>query len=174
MTFWRALRSASRSNWTDAAMWLAHNLLGGLTPVWFGWLLLTLLSRHPSWSDFSDHGEFAIYSAAMLAPTFYVILRDLKTPGFPGRLIFGLLTLTGILVATGFFAAVTTAFMSPVPLVTLNSFFLRYGTMSLFIFSASLAFIVTVLDNARVQPDVRSIVASEQKELERDFDKLGG
>jgi len=174
MTFFRALRSARSSHWRDAGIWLGYSLVGSLTPIWFGWLLLTLLSRSPSWADFSSHGEFALYSAAMFAPTLYIILRDLKDPGFPGRLSLGLLAFTGAVIATAFFAAVTTAFMSPEPLLRVNQLFLRRGTLSLFAFSAGLAFIVTVLDNARFQPDVRGIAATQQQELAKDFDKLGG
>jgi hypothetical protein len=168
------LRSASKSNWKDAGIWLVFNLLGSLTPVWFGWFLLTLLSRGPSWADFSRHGEFALYSAAMFAPTFYIILRDLEQPVFPGRLPLGLLTLIGTLIATGFFAAVTTAFLTPEPLLRINQSFLQRGTLGLFAFSAVLAFIATVLDNARFTPDVRRISETQRTNLAKEFDKLGG
>jgi hypothetical protein len=174
MAFFRALKNASWPHWRDAAMWLGYSLVGSLTPIWFGWLLLTLLSRRPSWADFSSHGEFALYSAAMLAPTLYIILRDLRDPGFPGRLTLGLLVFTGAVIATGFFAAVTTAFTTPQPLLTVDQVFLRRGTLGLFTLSAGLAFVVTVLDNARTQPDVRGITATRQQELANDFDKLGG
>src|ERR1700693_4859990 len=101
------LRNTNRSHWSDASIWLFYNLSGSLAPVWFGLLILEIFSRRPSWSDFSQHGEFALYSAAMFAPTFYIISRDLKLPGFAGRQILVLLTLLGMLAATCFFVAVT-------------------------------------------------------------------
>ena len=174
MTFFRALRNANRSHWNDAAIWLVYTLIGSLTPVWFGWFLLTLLTRNPSWADFSHHGEFALYSAAMFAPTLYIVLRDVRSPGFPGRLTLGLLTFVGTLVATGFFAAVTTAFLAPPPVLLIDKTFLSRGTFILFTLSALLAFIVTVLDNARLIPDVRQITNAQQAELSKEFDELGG
>jgi hypothetical protein len=174
MTFLEALGSTTWPHWRDGAMWLGFNLVGSLTPIWFGWLLLTLLSRPPSWADLSSHGEFALYSAAMLAPTLYILLRDLRAPGFPGRLVLGLLAFTAAVVSTGFFAAVTTAFAIPQPLLKINQAFLRSGTLGLFVFSALLAFVVTVVDNARSQPDIRGMAATQEQELAKDFEKLGG
>jgi hypothetical protein len=168
------LRNTNRSHWSDAGIWLFYNLSGSLAPVWFGVLILFLFSRSPSLSDFSQHGEFALYSAAMFAPTLYVISRDLKIPGFWARSFLVLLTLLGILAATCFFVAVTTAFLVPKPALEINQVFLRRGTFGLFLFSAALSFLVTALDNARLLPDVRGITNQQQEQLLRQFDQLGG
>jgi len=165
---------ANRSHWSDAGIWLFYNLAGSLAPVWFGLLILKTFHRHPGWADFSQHGEFALYSAAMLAPTFYVINRDLKIPGFAGRQILGLLTLLGTLAATCFFVAVTTAFMEPKPVLEIDQVFLQQGTTVLFVFSAFLAFLVTALDNARQTPDVNVLAERRRKKLDEQYDDLEG
>lgn len=167
------LRNTTRSHWSDAGIWLFYNLIGSLAPVWFGVLILLTFSRTPSLGDFSQHGEFALYSAAMFAPTLYIISRDLKTPGFAARPILVLLTLLGILAATCFFVAVTTAFMVPKPVLEVDQAFLMRGTFGLFAFSAVLSYLVTVLDNARLMPDVQQITGNQQAQLGKQFDELG-
>lgn len=174
MKFFDPLRNTKGYHWKDAGIWLTYTLIGSLAPVLFGFLLLRLLSRHPSLADFSAHGEFAIYSAAMFAPAYYIINRDLKIPGFAWRQYLALLTLIGMLGATCFFVAVNTAFLAPKPVFAIDQEFLRVGTLALFAAAAILAFLVTVLDNARLQPDVRAIASTQEEDLARDFDKLGG
>lgn len=168
------LPKTSRAHWRDASIWLIYALAGGLAPVWSGFILLRLFSRHPSWADFSQHGEFAIYSAAMFAPAFYVITRDLKVPGFVGRQFLGLITFLGMILAICFFVATSTAFMAPTPILAIDQPFLGSCTLWLFVCSAILAFVVTVLDNARMIPDVRQIAANQQERLRKEYDRLEG
>lgn len=174
MTLFHALRDANRSNWTDALSWLLYNLVGSLAPVYIGYFLVKLFSRDLSWVGFSQQGQFALYSAAMFAPAFYTITRDLKVPGFAGRQPLALCASFGMLIATCLYVGVTAASMAPQPVFQINQGFLRISTFVLFSISAILAFLVTVLDNARLQPDVREIAAAERQDLEQDFDKLGG
>ncbi|MHB8502912.1 MAG: hypothetical protein ACYDCG_19395 [Candidatus Acidiferrales bacterium] len=166
------LGKLKKSHWYDSFIWLIYNLAGSLAPVWFGILILKLFSRHPGWADFSDHGEFALYSAAMFAPTFYVISRDLKVPGFTGRQILSLLTLLGLLASTCFFVAVTTAFMDPKPVLEIDHGFLQSGTLDLFVLSVVLSFLVTALDNGRQAPDVNELAAQQQVKLAAQYDAL--
>lgn len=166
------LQSTNRTHWSDASIWLVYTLAGGLAPVWTGFLLLKIFSRHPSWGDFSHHGEFALYSATLFAPAFYVITRDLKTPGFAGRQVFGLVTFLGMIVSTCFFVGATTAFLEPKPLLTIDQSFLEHSTLGLFAAATLLAFVVTVFDNARLIPDVVKIAAHQQNQLSKEFDKL--
>jgi hypothetical protein len=170
----RAFKNVNRSHLSDAGIWLFYNLAGSLAPVWFGLLILETFKRKPGWADFSQHGEFALYSAAMLAPAFYVINRDLRIPGFAGRQILGLLTLLGTLAATCFFVAVTTAFVEPKPVLEIDQSFLQRGTVTLFIFATILSFLVTVLDNARQTPDLPEIAKEQREKLAKQFEELEG
>src|SRR5260370_35516552 len=104
MSVANTVRAARSSNWKDCGLSLAFNLIGALTPVWFGWFLLRAFSRHPSVSNFTGHGEFAIYSAALLSPGIYIIMKDEKYPAFPAKYLLGLPSLLAMILATVFFA----------------------------------------------------------------------
>jgi hypothetical protein len=174
MTFWHSLKQVDSSHVREAALSLAYNLGGSLAPVWFGFILLSLFSRLPTAADFTQHGEFALYSSAMFAPALYLVLKDVPTPGFPGRSVFGLLCVTGVITSTCFFAAVTTAFMYPTPVLQINQCFLQCGTLLLFVLSALTLFVITILDNARLPLDIRKSLASQITTLTKQFEELGG
>jgi hypothetical protein len=174
MSFLDPLRDTTTEHWKDASAWLLYTLVGSLAPIWLGWLILSALSRHPSIVDFSHHGEFALYSAAMFTPTLYIMLKDVRQIRFPWRTILVLLAFTGTGVAAGFFSVVTTVFMLPPPLLKLDDQFVQTGTVYLFCFSVVLSFLVTVLDNARQAPDITKIAAAQRQNLGDRFDKLGG
>ena len=173
VTFWRSLSETNYSHWSEATGSLAYSGFFSLMPVLFGYVLLRVLSRHPTWSDFSHHGEFALYSAAMLGPALYRIGKDLKVPGFAGRSPLILVCVGGLLLATCFFTAVTTAFLLPKPVFEIDQSFLSSGTIALFGLSCGVFLVVTVLDNARLTPDVRIEEARQQDKLRRDFEDLG-
>ena len=173
MTFLSSIRQTTWSHWCESIISLVYTLAGSLAPVWGGFLMLAIFSRHPGFSDFSQHGEFALYSAAMFAPTAYIIHRDLKVPGFAGRSILGLFCYVGMFIASVFFVAVTTAFMAPTPVLAINQRFLAEGTLLLFLSSCLLTMLVTALNEARLIPDVRESAAQAQAKLDQDFGKLG-
>jgi hypothetical protein len=174
MSFIVSLRRTNRGHWRDASTWLAFTLVGNLAPVWFGLFSLRVLSRHVSLADFSHHGEFALYSATLFASAAYVILKDFKVMTFPARPILGLLCFSGMFVAAAFFAPVTTAFISPKPVFDVDQEFLWQGTFVLFLVSCTIGFLVTILDNARIAPDLVKTAKDQQDQLASDFDKLGG
>ncbi len=84
------LRTAVGKNWKDSTSLMLYTLVGGLLPVHGGMLLFKLFSRVVQFSDFSDNGEFALYSAALLAPSLYLILKDYNTSNFLYRRAFAL------------------------------------------------------------------------------------
>jgi hypothetical protein len=165
-------KETNSSHWGDAGLWLAYNLIGSLAPLWLGYFILKSFSRDPTLAGFSQHGEFAIYTAAMIASAFYTANR-VALPGFNLRQIFVLMSFVLILLAIGSFVAVSTAFMDPTSLLTINQDFVRRVTITSFLISVVLAFFVTVLDNARLTPDPVNIVNSQQKKLSDEFDNLG-
>ena len=140
----RPSRNTTRTHWKDATIWLLYTLAGSLAPIWLGWLILTVLLRNPSLRDFSQHGEFALYSAAMFTPTLYTMLRETRTARFPWRSVLVLLAFTGTGVAAGFFSVVTTVYTLPPPLLKLDEDFVRTGTFRLFLFLGR----TVILDNS--------------------------
>ena len=168
------LGGALQSQWKDTTKWLAYTLLGGLFPVWGGYLLLRLYQKAMSISDFTSNGEFAIYSAALLAPSLYLILKDYKKTNFPNQAIYGLLCSVMLIVATLIFAGVTSVNTGKVA-VEIDKDFLRNGTLILFLLTLILSFFVTALDNNRVfGGDIIEVHNQDSKRLEGNFDKLEG
>lgn len=162
-----------RKQGRETSKWLAYTLVGGLLPLWGGYVLTKLFNKVPAWSDFTDHGEFAIYSAAILAPALYSILKDFKTSTFIGRGYFGLICAVLLLGATVIFAGVTTVgtvSTGGTPL-ELNKGFLRDSTTWLFASSVVLAFLVTAIDSASVYKDIREVHNQELRELGEEFDR---
>ena len=177
MTLWVALRATKGSHWKDALIWLGFTCVGTLLPFFGGWLLLFYLRKNPSWEVLANNSEFALYSAGMLASAFYVLGRDFvgkdsRTVGFPGRWLFLLLGLAGVVVATLFYAAVTLAVVLPIAPEGRDEAFQRNITVSLFFASALIAYLVNVLENQRLDPAFHQLVNQSQSDFEKRFDNV--
>jgi hypothetical protein len=162
-----------KENWKESLKLLSFTLVGGLLPAWGGFIVFKLFGKIPHLSNFTDHGEFAIYSAVLLAPSLYFILKDYKTSTFVYRHFFGFLCIVGLLVSALVYVGVTTASVGQIP-IEVDIEFLRMVTWMLFILTASLSFFVTALDNGRAYIDVQRQRSQQAKELEKKFDELGG
>jgi hypothetical protein len=165
---------ADQTNWRDARYWLCYTLIGGLAPIWCGYIILKVLSHHATMGQFTEHGEFALYTAAIVAPAFHTLGRDLKIPGFRGRQFLLLVSVCCMLLAVCVYVAVSSAYMSTSLPNEINQAFLAYGTVVLFILSTGLAFCVTVLDYARLSSDPRAVLDGQREELKKDFTHLQG
>jgi hypothetical protein len=166
---WRLIL-AFRSQGKEAAKLMSFTYLGGLFPLWGGYLLFKLYHRVPSIENFTDHGEFAIYSAATLAPALYYILKDMKTSTFLYRHFFGLLCVIGLGISVLFYVAVISISVGQIP-TTIDFDFLRTVTWILFATSVIISFCVTILDNDRTFRDIKGESRRELNELEQEFDK---
>jgi hypothetical protein len=169
-----ALKYGTRKDWWRSFIWLVFTVIGGLVPLWGGWIILNLFGRQVSWFDFVRHGEFALYAAAFITPAFYLISKE-ATGTFPQRQFLLLVGLMGLLVATVIFAGVTAAIApsSGGPLPSLNEQFLSRSSWILLVFSLIYAFAVTLTDTIRTQTDPQRIAREQQVDLERSFDDLG-
>ena len=168
VTLISALRSTTPGHWTEAASWLGFSVLGGLVPIWGQIILLTLFSRHFGIFDLLKHGEFALYSAAFFAPALYLVIKDFREIRFVRRQLFVLIAGFALFIAALVYAG----------LVTVTSFSdqleaLRYVVNESFL-SWVYAYLVTVLDNHRSDPDIRAELEDKQRQLEKQFDQLRG
>src|SRR2546427_10690573 len=120
---------ALQKHWKETTNWLAFTLVGGLIPVWGGMVLFLLLSKPVFFSTFSSNGEFAIYSAAILAPSLYLIAKDRTTSNFLFRPFFSLICVVGLLLSAMLFAGVTAVHTGGLGSVSLNVGFLRTFTL---------------------------------------------
>jgi hypothetical protein len=165
------LRTSERQDWWESLSWLAYSLIGGLLPLWGGLLLLYLFGHHDRWPQLISHGEFAIYSAALLAPAVYVILKQIPASGFVHQQAFVLLAFVGLLVSAILFTGVTILAESDSTFLRLNQDALFRISVPLFVVSLAFAFVVTLLDNARLNPDVRRLAEDARRRLEEQFAK---
>jgi hypothetical protein len=171
---WAALTGATPEHWNDSVKWFVYTLVGSLLPIWGSWLLLPVLSQSVNWSDFVRHGEFALYSAAFLSPALYLITRDVALAPFVHRQLFALSTIVLIVCSALLFAGVTAATKGSIHGIVLDENVLIKVSIPLLLLSSLVAFVVTVLDNARLRPDVRRLAAASEQQLEKDFDKTEG
>ena len=160
--------SAIRRHYVETFKWLIFTLVGGLIPVWGGMLMFRLFSIKFGFATFSSNGEFALYSAGMLAPSCYLIVKDYKNSVFIYRSFFALASIICLLISAILFAGVTAASSfgkEQVP-IKLDSDFLRTITLWLFAVSVIISFIVMALDSYRILPeDIRD-------ERKNELDKL--
>jgi hypothetical protein len=165
------LFQAIRSQWKETTVWLLYTLVGGLLPVWGGAVLIKLFFRTPELGNFADNGEFALYSAALVAPLLYFITKDLKTSNFAYRPLMALATIVILLVSTLLMAAVNSLGAVGIP-VSVDKVFLRNWTIWLLFFSVVLSFVVTALDSARMSLDYNSVMQQNYENLQNQFEQL--
>jgi hypothetical protein len=127
----------------------------------------------PEFSEFIKHGEFALYSAAMLAAACFLIMREWPTGYFPYRIIFGMLAVAGVVLSAIVFAGVFEANRPGAAAVNLNIEFLRPFSLILFVLSLLLAYLVTLIDMVGFSIDPRELQAEQDADLAAQFHALG-
>lgn len=163
----RTIKSSQLSHWSDALMWLMYTLIGGLLPLWGGAVLIKLSGKWEGLSLFFHHGEFAIYSAALLAPTIYVITRAFR---IAGKRVFLLFSFCFLFISAILFAGVKSGELFG---MQLDIGFLRNATFELFAGSIVLSYLVNVFENVRLSVDIQQIRDQAYNDLSKKFDKLG-
>jgi hypothetical protein len=178
VTLISSLRSTTPAHWTEAASWLGFRILGGLVPIWGQIILLTLFSRPFSIFDLLNHGEFVLYSSAFIAPSLYIVIKDFREIKFVRRQLFVLLAGFALFVSALVYAGLVTVTSFSDQLEALrhvvNEKFLLWVSLAILPLSVIYAYLVTVLDNQRSDPNIRAEVEDKQKQLEKKFDELGG
>jgi hypothetical protein len=171
---WSAIRSCTAEHWRSAGKWFAYTVGCGFLPIVIGFLLVLALSSTPNWYDFVVHGELVIYSAALVASSTRLISKD-TDPLLPfvHREMFTLIAIISIVASIALYSAIKVATFLKLQATIDNAFIARFS-IPLLIFSLAFSFIVFLLDQQRVSPDVRGISKHKEKELSDAFDNLGG
>ena len=172
LSLFGTIGSASRQHWWDTIVWFLFTVLVSLLPVWGSCIIFGLFSLPIEFQAFIKGGEFAIYSAALLAPVLYTIMRELGAP-FRPRTIVGLFAIIFLMISVILFAGVTsTARTSEGPSsIRINILFLSRVSIILFILSAILTFLVKLIDTITAAPDLYGIQAEETEMLSKKFDE---
>jgi hypothetical protein len=189
-----SLRRVQKEHWLDALSWLFWSLIGGLLPTWGLLCFLVLFNQVFDLNVFTQNGEFALYSAAMLSASMYVVTKEdirglvrhirealsgreewkgLKG-SFPGQNVFLLFGFFFIIFSTLLFSGATFVQLKGVSL-PLNMPFLKWTSLGAFILSIVVSYIITVLDNSVSDPseeEFRSMARAPAEELEEKFDEV--
>jgi hypothetical protein len=177
-TLWSVLRKTTPSQRNEAFSWLLYNVAGATLPIWLGgYILLPVFGKHFSWLEYSQHGELALYSAALLAPTVRVIARDVGESEFVRRqtfLFFGLILITASVALYSGIIAVAGVLPAGMAMVetTINSLLLFRFSLTLLIMTVIISFVVRLIDYQRIEGrEILDLQDESEKRLESDFDK---
>ena len=163
-----------RPHWIDAGTWTFWNGFWGLFPLWMGFFIFQLFQKQPRLIDFSDNGEFLIYSATMLAAAIYIVLKEYKASKFPFRRLIATGCVVILLFIAVLFTGITAANTDRLRFFNVSREFIRTTSYWIYFISIALAFFLTGLDNRRTRVDILEERDSQLKTLEQDFDKVGG
>ena len=170
MKFIEDIMATESEDWQDGIMWLVYTLLGGLFPFWGSAILLLLFNKWQGINPFVDHGEFAIYSAPLLAIALFVANR--KSSGFQSRGLFSIIAVICLLFSSFLFAGVSSIdFFAPIK-ISLNLGFLRKASLYLFFISVLEAFVAYVFDLSRPVPNLEGLKQHNLNELSKTLDKI--
>jgi hypothetical protein len=180
--------NSKRKHWGEGARWFSWNVIGGFLPIWATWIGLRM-TKHP-WSlqSVSSKGEFAIYSAALLAGSLYIVakdfrLKDIKSMREMRKGLFPSMgTLMLLLVGLLVLSAVTFTFVclldvigeagKPEILAMFDRVFICHTTQVLLALTIPLAILIVVADNALGEFDPQAISGREMADLKKKFKNL--
>lgn len=169
-----AVRQSSWQDWKETLYWLGFNFLGGLLPTWGGALLLRLRGQHLVYSDFAKHGEFALYSAAFLAPALLVIFRYVKRSRYVLGAGSGLMAVFGLLASAFVYATAATPTANPAAHAIEAGYDVGYlvaFSTGLLVFSLIVALLVAFVENQATNLDLQQVETRQQEELRAKFER---
>jgi hypothetical protein len=179
--------NSTRKHWADGIRWLSWNVIGGFLPLWATLIGLRLTKQQITLGSVASRGELAIYSAALLAASLYVVVkdfrlkdiksfRDIRAGLFPSMgtvviLLVGLLLLSAVTFAfVCLFDVLGTA--KPEVLAIFDRAFLCRSTQIILFVTIPLALLIVVSDNARGEFDPQAISGREMADLKKKFKNL--
>ena len=145
---------------------MAYNLLGSLMPIWASFFLLKLHHQHFYLNDFVKHGEFALYTAAFLAPALQLVVRNIRDSKYvlgTGAVLFAV---AGLVASGIIYSGVVLGVPSP---QQIDEGFLFYVSIILFASSLGFAVLVALFEYQPVNLNVRKSEEEGEKLLARKF-----
>jgi len=168
-----------KEHWQNGLLWLAFAVGGGLLPVWIGVLTQFIFAQPIRISTFTVNGEFAIYAAAFMSGSLFIILKDFKKRSFPSKgilalVIGGILFLTALMYAFVALSEMMAKLGHPALVALLNRDVIIGTSWAILPFALVVAFFIFVADFARTDPDVAKARQKDVQALKDNFDKLEG
>src|SRR5437899_544887 len=131
-------------HWRESLVLMLFTVVAGVAPVWIGWILLKVYSQNASLARFAHNGDFAIYSAAIVAPIIYVIVKEHRVP-FASRAVYTLVSVVILLFSVAAYAVVAPVTVGVAPDLRPDLAFLAPVTIWAYVVSVLLALVVTAL-----------------------------
>jgi hypothetical protein len=141
--------------------------------LWRTTLVGGLSTKPLNWNDFIVHGELVIYSAALIAASTRLISKDTETFPFVHREMFTLAALLCLVLCVALYSAIKTAILLSLQ-NTINNHFIVTFSVAVLVISLAFSFLVFLLDQQRISPNVKGIISQQENALDAAFDKLGG
>lgn len=183
-SIYSVLRATTKEQLIESLNWLLYSVGGSTLPIWLGgYVLLPIVSKHFHWLEYGQHGEFALYSAALITPTLRLIARDVEEFEFVRRQLFLFLGWIFLTVSVAIYSCViavsgsaanelnlSSASASGTVGLSLNVAVLFRFSLALFVLTVLFSFVVTLIDSQRV--GTSEIFAAQQagvRQLEQAF-----
>jgi hypothetical protein len=135
-------------------------------PIWGTYFLLKLHHQQFYINDFARHGEFALYTAAFLAPALQLVVRNIRDAKYvlgTGAVLFAV---AGLVVAVNVYSGVVVGVPFP---EKIDETFLLSVSIILFVASLGFAVLVTLIENQLLHPNVQKSETEDRKELNARF-----
>jgi hypothetical protein len=171
---WRILSAQFAENRRDTLVLTGYSVLGGLAPLWMGALIRKWYGQPFSLNAVAGHGEFALYSAALLAPALYTLGRERGAAVLPARDVLLLAGVTLMVFSIAAYAPIATALLGGSPSAGFDERYYAWSTVVIFALSLAFFMAVALLDHARTSPPVTGMAEEQYRSLAADFDRLGG
>jgi len=157
----------------ESVVWLLWTSIGGLFPVWLGFLVLYFFEKRPTLATFSNNGQFALYAASFISIAFYLVSKEYKTSSASfKRFYIGGGIVCVIAICMVFFIA--TAARANILLLKEDKLTLiRNGSYVLYVISVLFAFAMTYQDKTRTAKDLRMAESEDVSKLEKEVRAIG-
>ena len=163
--------------WKRILTWGAWQLFGGLLPLWVSALILSVYGQDFHFQDYTEHGEFMLYSATLSASALFVLSRELQPPfPFPFRGPLLLIAAVCLVSSVAVFTAVLVGTKLPgeTPAPNPDPSFLSMASLIIYsVIFLSTAW-ATLTDMRRVEMDPRALPLRGLADLRKDYRQEDG
>jgi hypothetical protein len=178
----KVLIASRPGHWQEAFTWLFYTFIGAV-PFWGVALVFWLKVKSVAPDLFVKDAQLAIYSAGLLAPAIPVMVREIQGSPFKQPKAFLGLALLVLIAAASVFGSVisdevTTNPTAPSLADPIAKARLLYASIAVTAFSVILCFFTELINNIRLDPDLRRIrnehdvsLASQVRKLLKEQDR---
>lgn len=170
---WDEVKGLWPDTFVDNFWLLLYTLLGGLAPLYLSWGIKAFRTESlPNVTEFAQGGEFALYAAAMAAPSLYLLSQDRKRKPFPARPVLVLTCVILMLLAVGGYMLVAQEVLTGTAkeIGIIKGY--AWATIGLFAVSTLFAYVIAILDATRVNQDIRKTYDAPEDDMSRRINDL--